>query len=480
MRNSDYWQKRIESIAKQNHKKADSYIEVLQKHYTLALKSIQRDLEVFYVRYANAEGVSLTTAKKLLTQAEMENWEVTLQEYRSMALDEQFEAQIESVYSKSRVSRLQALQGQIMANIEVLHSQVKQEGTSLLTDAFTDTYYRTVYEIEKGTGIATNFARFNEDAILQIVSKPWKHGSFSSNWNKCKSNLLDELETSLTQAFIRGDSMDKVIKTFQKRMDVDKKRAARIILTEHSYIANEASFKSYEETGVEKYEYLATLDLYTSEICQSMDGKVFKLSEKQVGINYPPLHPWCRSTTVPYFDDLDTWEEERAARDPVTGKTNNVKADTKYPQWYKENVAGLDRVSQYEKELDDWIKGKNDVSKGAKNGILELGDIIIPKSLGAGAFRDVVRLPSGQLSKISEGTKITKVIVIAGKGTNTQLKVSEHLSKQYNVPHDEWKKVRGDGYVDYEGKSRHAELHWFHSDKTGRVKMKVKRWFDES
>lgn len=393
MKNNNYWKQRAEIIANRQNKKADNYIVDLERQYKKALASIQKDLEVFYGRYADAEGIDMATARKLLTNAEKEMWEVSLEEYRRMSLDEQFKEQIESMYSKSRVSRLQALQTQIRANIEILHSKVLEDGTDLLKDTFADTYYRTVYEIEKGTGIAANFARFNEEAVLQIISKPWKHGNFSSNWDNCKRNLLDELETTLSQAFIRGDSMDKVIKNFAKRMDVDKRRAARIVLTEHSYIANEASFKSYQETGVERYEYLATLDLQTSQICQDMDGINFKLSEKMVGVNYPPLHPWCRSTTIPYFDDLDTWIDERVSRDPVTGKTKNVFADTKYPQWYEENVIGAQKVKQYEKELDDWIKGKNNVLTNPKSDIIKLqkeikqqiNEGVYPKRLNRGA-----------------------------------------------------------------------------------------------
>jgi len=91
-----------------------------------------------------------------------------------------------------------------------------------------------------------------------------------------------------------------------------------------------------------------------------------------------------------------------------------------------------------------------------------------------------VKLPSGKLSKITEGTKITKVVVFAGKGTKRPVEVAKYLSRQYGVPESEWRKVRGDGYVDDGDESRHAELHWFEADGVGRVQMKVKRWFDES
>jgi len=43
------------------------------------------------------------------------------------------------------------------------------------------------------------------------------------------------------------------------------------------------------------YEWVSVLDSKTSATCRSLDGQVFKLNEGPV----PPIHPNCRSTTVP-------------------------------------------------------------------------------------------------------------------------------------------------------------------------------------
>ena len=90
------------------------------------------------------------------------------------------------------------------------------------------------------------------------------------------------------------------------------------------------------ELGVDEYEILATLDNRTSEICRHMDGKVFKTSDLQVGINHPPFHCRCRTTSVPYFDEF-TKDETRAARDE-NGKYYTVPADMKYPEWKSKYV----------------------------------------------------------------------------------------------------------------------------------------------
>ncbi|MFR0781341.1 MAG: phage head morphogenesis protein, partial [Zhenhengia sp.] len=74
------------------------------------------------------------------------------------------------------------------------------------------------------------------------------------------------------------------------------------------------------------------------QICRDMDGKTFKLSEKVVWLNYPPLHCRCRSTTVPYFEDKESYGK-RIARD-YEGKVYYVPEEMTYHEWYDKYVKG--------------------------------------------------------------------------------------------------------------------------------------------
>ena len=115
-------------------------------------------------------------------------------------------------------------------------------------------------------------------------------------------------------------------------MNVGIYNATTLVRTEVNHFANEATALSYEECEVEKYEFIATLDSRTSGICQEMDNKVFKLSEKKTGINFPPLHPNCRSTTVPKLDNEVSTELKRRAREK-NGESILVPADMNYKEW---------------------------------------------------------------------------------------------------------------------------------------------------
>ena len=96
---------------------------------------------------------------------------------------------------------------------------------------------------------------------------------------------------------------------------------------------------------------MATLDNHTSEICRSMDGKHFPMSEYIEGVTASPFHVWCRSTTCPYFDDEFTADSMRAARD-ADGKTEYIPADMKYGEW-KEKYADKPETSKRENEAPE-------------------------------------------------------------------------------------------------------------------------------
>ena len=110
--------------------------------------------------------------------------------------------------------------------------------------------------------------------------------------------------SELTKQLIIGSDPQKAIDKIADKFNVSKRQAGTLVMTESAAIASEASKDCMKDLGVEEYEISATLDSHTSEICQGMDGKHFKMSEYEPGVTAPPFHPNCRSTTVPYSTPL--------------------------------------------------------------------------------------------------------------------------------------------------------------------------------
>ncbi|WP_434304178.1 minor capsid protein [Clostridium botulinum] len=364
IRSKDYWKKRSEVVAGKQFKKTDNYILSLHLEYMEALSSIQKDIEVFYARFSQNNEISLQEARRLLNSNELREFKMDLKEFTRKAKDNknlQWEKELNNVSYKVRVTRLQALQTQIRNSIEDLYSRQQCNTTSLLNGIYEDTYYRNIFEVHKGLGIGINFAKLDTNTINKVITEPWHGDNYSSRiWNN-KEKLIMELQTNLTQSFIRGDSIDKTSKTIAERMGVAKNRARTLVNTESANIVSKATFNSYIGSGVVKeYEILATLDLHTSKICRSLDGKVFKLSEKEIGVNAPPFHPNCRTAIIPYF--ADTFDIERIARDSE-GEVYYVNGNIDYAQWYKENVSNNPKTLLEEKKIQNKATDKQQFAK---------------------------------------------------------------------------------------------------------------------
>ena len=151
-----------------------------------------------------------------------------------------------------------------------------------------------------------------------------------------------------------------------------------------------------------------------------------------------------------------------------------------------------DRIKVYRSTYDDMCKNVKgleprlnrmrsykSIDISDKSGIIKEKDINIFKSVGAAGKNYPVKLPNGNHSKLAEGTKITKVKVIMGYGTDTELRDRFYLEREYGISADKWQKVRGEGIVVFNNENRIAEVHWYEAEGQ-REKMKIKRWLDES
>ena len=261
---------------------------------------------------------------------------MSLDEFRGKAIAGGFDKELEEVYLRSRISRLQALQTQIELRMMELFSSQRDVLRDHLQERYTDTYYRTVYAVSQQVDVASTFARIDPQTVEKILATPWVGSEFSSRIWADKDKLTRELMQTLSRGFVRGDSLDRMTKEFARRMGVSESRAATLIHTESAHMAAEAAEQGYRETGIRSYRFEAALDLKTCAVCGALDQREFPLAERETGINYPPLHPRCRCTTVPVTEFRIG--SKRAARNPATGKTEYVEKGMTYEEWRKKYV----------------------------------------------------------------------------------------------------------------------------------------------
>ena len=358
--NKVYWDNRFEQLQVAQINMAADYYATLDKQFNRACSNIQADIEKWYMRFADNEGITLAEARRRLNAKELEEFRWTVEEYiekgKTLKYSDEWASELENASVRVHISRLEALKIQLQQQVEVLFNNQSDGLETLLTSIYEYGFYHTCYEIEKGTGLGVNISRINPRKLKAIISNPWESDgiNFSQRiWGKYRPDLVKTLHTEMTQACIRGDNPIKIINTISKKFDKSKKQVGNLVMTEQAYFSSIATQGGYQELGVEKYKILATLDSHTSEICRDLDGKPFEMSEYEPWVTAPPFHNRCRTTTIPYFDD-DIGE--RIARG-VDGKQYTVPANMTYREWERQFV--IDSDSHIEKQADMKALNKN-------------------------------------------------------------------------------------------------------------------------
>lgn len=348
MNNAEYWKLRFEQLEQaQNQKGVKAYADI-ERQYKEAQKQLEGQIARWYQRFATNNGISLAEARQYLKGADLKEFKWDVQEYikygQDNALNSGWMKELENASAKYHISKLEALKVQTQHSLEVMYA--KQFGTmhGALSDAFESGYYHTAYELQHGFNVGWDIAGLDQAQIEKVLAKPWAADGYNFSeriWGN-KNKLISEVHNELSRNIMLGADPQKAIDSLAKKMNTSKNNAGRLVMTEEAYFSSAAQKDCFESLGVEQYEIVATLDSHTSDICRSLDGKHFPMKDYQPGVTAPPFHVYCRSTTVPYFDEqFDIGE--RAASDEETGKTYYIPDDMNYQEWKETFVDGGDK-----------------------------------------------------------------------------------------------------------------------------------------
>lgn len=344
MTNAEYWKQRFTQLeAAQNRKGATAYFE-MEKQYKAAQNELEAQIARWYQRFADSNGISFAQAKQWLKGQDLAEFKWDVKEYikygKENAINGAWMQELENASSKFHISRLEALQIQTQNSLETMFAQQMGTMKKALSDVYASGYYHTAYAVQQGFGLGWDIAGLDQAQIEKVLSKPWAVDGYNFStriWNS-KTKLIGEVHNELSKNLLTGADPQKAIDSLAKKMGTSKSNAGRLVMTEQAYFSSAAQKDCFNDLDVEEYEIVATLDSHTSDICRSLDGKVFKMSDYKPGVTAPPFHVYCRSTTAPHFkENFDAGE--RAARG-VDGKTYYVPDDVTYSEWKRAFVDG--------------------------------------------------------------------------------------------------------------------------------------------
>ena len=109
-----------------------------------------------------------------------------------------------------------------------------------------------------------------------------------------------ELRKVLATGFEEGESIPQLTKRIEKYYKNGyERRATMVARTEVIAASNEGAIQSYENEGVIRTEFYASLDERICVECEGLHGTVFPISGSHGVI---PVHPDCRCTWIPLLD----------------------------------------------------------------------------------------------------------------------------------------------------------------------------------
>lgn len=356
--NGEYWRKRFEQMEEAMNERSQEKAEEIQEQFDRSIAEINKKITVWYQRLADNNGISLSEAKKMLDADELKEFRWSVEEYvkygKENAKNQQWVKELENASAKVHIRQLEALRYEIKGEGEKLYNKYTDAVDRHIKNTYSDQYYRTAYEIQKGRGIGSNIRKLDEKVVEKVVSKPWAVDgkNFSERIWQDKTKLINTMYQSLSKMCITGGSPEAAVGEIAKAMKMSKSQARKLVMTESAAFGNKARYESMGELEVREFEILETLDSHTCSMCGTMDGRHCSMKEFEIGVTAPPFHPQCRGTTIPYFDDEYTEGEERAARGQ-DGKTYYVPAKLTYEKWKEKYVRPTSKMEKRKsKKLD--------------------------------------------------------------------------------------------------------------------------------
>lgn len=408
MPNADYWKKRFEQLEKAQNQRGKDCCKEIEQQYKASIRSIDKKINEWYGRLAANNDVTMQEAYKLLNANELEEFKWDVNQYikygRENGVNGRWIKELENASAKYHISRLEAMKMDLRQELESLIAGQQKTIDKTMRNVYKDGYMHTAYEIQKGMHIGWNLSSLDKRKIDKVINSPWAADgkNFSERIWGNGTKLVGEMKQILTQNIILGESPQKAVDKLSKRMDVSKKAAGRLVMTEQAFFSSASQREAFKDLDVEEFEIVATLDSHTTTICRNTDGKHFKMSQWEIGVTAPPFHVYCRSTTVPYFDDEEELGivGERAARNE-DGEVYYVPGNMTYKEWEQAFVkdGAKDDMEQLSLPLEKMQNGlKDDIIKLSDD---ELGAIIRYKSFDSYAINEALR-NTDDITKLSD------------------------------------------------------------------------------
>lgn len=300
---NNYWRRREEENLRANRKTEAEYEKAINDTYKYMLDQIQKEINGFYAKYARAEGITLSEAKRRVSKIDIEEYGRKAARYvKTKDFSKQANDEMRLYNATMKINRLELLKANIGLELVAGFDELQKYFEEKLTN-------RTMDEFKRQSGILGRMVQNNEKAAHAIVNASFKNATYSDRIWMYQGMLKAELDSLLKTGLIQGKHPTELARHLQKRFGVSAYNANRLMVTELTRVQTEAQKQSFIRNGFTQYTFLAIGT--ACETCRALDEKHFDINKMMPGENAPPMHPNCRCSVAAYIDseEYEAWIE---------------------------------------------------------------------------------------------------------------------------------------------------------------------------
>ncbi|MBP3856518.1 MAG: minor capsid protein [Ruminiclostridium sp.] len=352
--NKRYWVIRIALTDKDTVDSAETFARTLAYPYANAAKTFSDRVRNIYSNYESAFSLTHKDAKELLDKVVYdrsiaENLKAIAEDMPDGEEKARILAEISAPAYRYRVQRAEALSRQAKETCDAIAKrEVKTEraflqtqtekaynitadeilgkspAEAVLDEVIPEPIQLRFNEMPKAsepvqeftptatTGVHDSFSLVNTKAVNEITKTDWSGNHFSERvWNNT-DKLAAEVKKTLIEGELTGASEADMAAKIAEHFEVGMHAARRVVRTESNYCINQAELKGMKDAGYDEYEFISLGENAENvcDICDALDGQKFKVKDAAVGVNMPPMHPFCRCKVTTPEESLEDIERE--------------------------------------------------------------------------------------------------------------------------------------------------------------------------
>lgn len=350
MQSDTYWSKRLQELDVSLSKDEKQLFSELSKYYEQEYAALDKEIAAYYAKYGEENVIAFRTLLLELPDADkqllLQNMDEFAKQYPEFA---DLLPVRESIY---KLNRLEGLQTSIVLQ-QLKIGAIEQ---SKFREHFEKQALKYANYAAEQLGFGTNFYRIDSEMLQVVIGNPWCNGKdFSERIWANREALAQTLQNEIANGLIRGEDYRTMSRILQQKFEnTSQKQAERLVFTEDTYLSNEAKIRPFERNAAyTHYEYLCVEDHRTCETCRALSGQTFEISKRNAGLNFPPMHPWCRCTVMPVVEDLEMIKSRLTSggRSGTINVENPLKIDMQF--FGNRNLQKM-KSSQLIKSIKSW------------------------------------------------------------------------------------------------------------------------------